>query len=74
MWGVFTLLCECLGRNIHVASYNDENGKEARETNESVIRLIAHRHEFSPAFQENCRTPSFLAPLAQAVVLFTFKF
>ena len=50
MWGVFSLLGECLGRNIQVASYNDENGKEARETNKVVICLIAHRHEFSPAF------------------------
>jgi WD40 repeat protein len=67
--GIFALLAECLGRNIQLASYQNEAGFKARHTNEAVIRLLGHRHTFSSSFQEFCRTPDFLEPLAQALCL-----
>lgn len=67
--GIFALLAECLGRNIQLASYQNELGKKARATNLSVIKLLSHRHSFSTSFQEFCRTSDFLEPVAQALCL-----
>eukprot|EP00804_Cyclotella_cryptica_P015194 CCRYP_000744-RI/>CCRYP_000744-RI protein AED:0.49 eAED:0.49 QI:0/0/0/1/0/0/2/0/126 len=59
----------CLGRNIQLASFDNELGRKARNTNECVLQLLSHRHAFSPQFQGFCRTPDFLEPLAQALCL-----
>ncbi|KAK1735373.1 BEACH domain-containing protein [Skeletonema marinoi] len=67
--GIFALLAECLGRNIQLASFDNETGKKARDTNKAVLQLLSHRHAFSPTFQKFCRTPDFLEPLAQALCL-----
>ena len=67
--GIFALLAECLGRNIQLASFDNEMGLKARRTNEAVLHLLSHRHTFSSSFQEFCRTPDFLEPLAQALCL-----
>eukprot|EP00804_Cyclotella_cryptica_P023828 CCRYP_019474-RC/>CCRYP_019474-RC protein AED:0.00 eAED:0.00 QI:520/1/1/1/1/1/2/4116/2642 len=67
--GIFALLAECLGRNIQLASFDNELGRKARNTNECVLQLLSHRHAFSPQFQGFCRTPDFLEPLAQALCL-----
>jgi len=67
--GIFALLAECLGRNIQLASFDNEMGLKARRTNEAVLHLLRHRHAFSSSFQEFCRTPDFLEPLAQALCL-----
>eukprot|EP00978_Attheya_sp_CCMP212_P011864 scaffold29466_cov56-Attheya_sp.AAC.2 len=67
--GIFALLAECLGRNIQLASFENSLGLKARQTNEAVIQLLGHRHTYSPAFQEFCRTPDFLEPLSQALCL-----
>ena len=67
--GIFALLAECLGRNIQLASFDNELGRKARNTNECVLQLLSHRHAFSPYFQAFCRTPDFLEPLAQALCL-----
>lgn len=62
-------MAECLGRNIQLASFDNEMGFKARRTNEAVLHLLSHRHTFSSSFQEFCRTPDFLEPLAQALCL-----
>ena len=67
--GIFALLAECLGRNIQLASFDNELGRNARQINEAVLSLLSHRHKFSSSFQEFCRTPDFLEPLAQALCL-----
>ena len=67
--GIFALLAECLGRNIQLSSFDNEMGHKARCTNEAVLHLLSHRHTFSSSFQEFCRTPDFLEPLAQALCL-----
>jgi len=67
--GIFALLAECLGRNIQLAGFDSEMGRKARNTNEAVLQLLSHRHAFSIAFQDFCRTPDFLEPLAQALCL-----
>lgn len=67
--GIFALLAECLGRNIQLASFDNELGRKARTTNECVLQLLSHRHAFSSHFQAFCRTPDFLEPLAQALCL-----
>ena len=67
--GIFALLAECLGRNIQLASFDNETGKKARDTNKAVLQLLSHRHAFSSTFQKFCRTPDFLEPLAQALCL-----
>mmetsp|Transcript_3637 Transcript_3637/g.8014 ORF Transcript_3637/g.8014 Transcript_3637/m.8014 type:complete len:3054 (+) Transcript_3637:3-9164(+) len=67
--GIFALLAECLGRNIQLASFDNEMGRKARNTNEAVLQLLSHRHAFSSSFQNFCRTPDFLEPLAQALCL-----
>ena len=67
--GIFALLAECLGRNIQLASFDNETGKKARDTNKAVLQLMSHRHKFSATFQKFCRTPDFLEPLAQALCL-----
>jgi hypothetical protein len=67
--GIFALLAECLGRNIQLASFENEMGRKARNTNEAVLHLLSHRHAFSVSFQSFCRTPDFLEPLAQALCL-----
>lgn len=67
--GIFALLAECLGRNIQLASFDNELGRKARQINEAVLSLLSHRHKFSSSFQEFCRTPDFLEPLAQALCL-----
>ena len=45
--GIFALLAECLGRNIQLASFDNEMGRKARNTNEAVLQLLSHRHAFS---------------------------
>lgn len=67
--GIFALLAECLGRNIQLAPFENDLGRKARQTNEAVLQLLSHRHRFSSAFQDFCRTPDFLEPLAQALCL-----
>ena len=67
--GIFALLAECLGRNIQLTPFNNELGRKARQANKAVLQLLSHRHRFSTAFQEFCRTPDFLEPLAQALCL-----
>jgi hypothetical protein len=67
--GIFALLAECLGRNIQLASFDNAMGRKARNTNEAVLQLLSHRHAFSTSFQNFCRTPDFLEPLAQALCL-----
>ena len=67
--GIFALLAECLGRNIQLASFDNELGRKARRTNECILQLLSHRHAFSSHFQAFCRTPDFLEPLAQALCL-----
>ncbi|KAL7513979.1 hypothetical protein ACHAXN_011851 [Cyclotella atomus] len=67
--GIFALLAECLGRNIQLASFENELGRKARNTNECILQLLSHRHAFSSHFQAFCRTPDFLEPLAQALCL-----
>lgn len=67
--GIFALLAECLGRNIQLAPFDNDLGRKARQTNEAVLRLLAHRHASSSAFQDFCRSPDFLEPLAQALCL-----
>ena len=67
--GIFALLAECLGRNIQLAPFSNELGRKARQTNEAVLQLLSHRHRFSTSFQEFCRSPDFLEPLAQALCL-----
>ena len=67
--GIFSLLAECVGRNIQLGVADDEIGKKARESNEAIVTLLIHRHAFSSAFQRFCRTPAFLEPLAQSLCL-----
>ena len=67
--GIFALLAECLGRNIQLAPFDNGAGRKARQANEAVLQLLSHRHRFSSAFQDFCRTPDFLEPLAQALCL-----
>ena len=65
--GIFSLFAECLGRNIQLGAVDSKLGIKARKTNEAVIILLTHRHSFSTAFQQFCRTPDFLEPMAQAL-------
>lgn len=67
--GIFALLAECLGRNIQLASFDNELGDKARKTNEAILQLLIHRHAFSASFQLFCQTRDFLEPLAQALCL-----
>lgn len=67
--GVFSLLAECIGRNLQLAPFDNELGKKARETNIAILELLAHRHNLSPAFQAFCRTPDFIEPLSQTLCL-----
>jgi len=67
--GIFALLAECLGRNIQLSAVENEVGAKARQTNEAVIALLCQRHTVSSAFQNFCRTPDFLEPLAQSLCL-----
>lgn len=67
--GIFALLAECLGRNIQLSPLRNELGRNAKKTNKVVLELLAHRHGLSPAFQDFCRTPDFLEPLAQGLCL-----
>ncbi|KAL3923251.1 MAG: hypothetical protein SGILL_001759, partial [Bacillariaceae sp.] len=67
--GVFALLAECIGRNVQLAPFDNELGKKARETNMAILDLLAHRHNESPAFQEFCRTKSFVGPLSQTLCM-----
>jgi len=67
--GIFYLLAECLGRNIQIGAADTKVGNKARKTNEAVIILLTHRHSFSTAFQQFCKSPGFLEPMAQALCL-----
>ena len=67
--GVFALLAECIGRNIQLTTCESETGNKAKVTNDPILNLLSHRHTFSSAFQDFCRTPDFLEPLAQALCL-----
>ena len=67
--GIFALIAECLGRNIQLGSADNDLGRKARETNNAVLYLMTHRHTFSSEFQEFCRSPDFLEPMAQALCL-----
>eukprot|EP00979_Chaetoceros_neogracilis_P019030 scaffold11627_cov267-Chaetoceros_neogracile.AAC.5 len=67
--GIFYLLAECLGRNIQIGAADTKLGDKARKTNQAVIALLTHRHSFSTAFQQFCKSPDFLEPMAQALCL-----
>lgn len=67
--GIFALLAECLGRNIQLASFDNELGFKARKTNDAILQLLSHRHAFSASFQLFCRSRDFLEPLSQALCL-----
>lgn len=67
--GIFALLAECLSRNIQLSPFANELGKKARQTNVAILELLQHRHNLSPAFQEFCRSPDFVEPLAQTLCL-----
>jgi hypothetical protein len=67
--GSFALLAECMGRNIQLIPFDNHLGRKALQTNMAILELLSHRHSLSPAFQEYCRTPDFLEPLAQALCL-----
>ena len=67
--GIFALIAECMGRNIQLAPFDNIHGRKAKQTNTAILELLTHRHGLSPAFQEYCRTPDFLEPLAQALCL-----
>jgi len=67
--GIFALLAECLGRNIQLSAVENEVGAKARQTNEAVLALLCHHHTCSSTFQDFCRSPHFLEPLAQALCL-----
>jgi hypothetical protein len=67
--GIFALLAECLGRNIQLAPFHNELGQKARQTNMAILELLQHRHNLSPSFQEFCREPDFIEPLAQTLCL-----
>lgn len=67
--GIFALLAECFGRNIQLASYDNDLGTKAKEANKAVIGVLSHRHNSNSSFQEFCRTTHFLEPMAQALCL-----
>ena len=67
--GIFSLLAECLSRNIQLGAVESTMGIKAKQTNEAVLVLLTHRHSFSSTFQTFCRTPDFLEPIAQALCL-----
>ena len=67
--GVFALLAECIGRNIQLATCDTELGIKAKVTNDAILNLLSHRHTFSSAFQDFCRTPDFIEPIAQVLCL-----
>ena len=47
----------------------NEVGAKARQTNEAVLALLCQHHTDSTTFQDFCRSPDFLEPLAQALCL-----
>ena len=65
--GDFSLLIECVGRNIQLGSLNTKLGIKARRTNDAVLQLLRRRHSFSCSFQNFCRTTEFLESMAQAL-------
>lgn len=67
--GVFALLAECIGRNIQLSPFDNDLGRRAQQTNVAIVELLQHRHSLSPAFQEYCRSPDFVEPLAQMLCL-----
>ena len=67
--GIFALLAECIGRNIRLAPYENEMGRNARATNIAILDLLKHRHNLSPPFQAFCRTRAFIEPLIQTIFM-----
>jgi hypothetical protein len=67
--GIFALLAECLSRNIQLSPFDNEIGRKARQANTAILELLQHRHNLSPSFQEFCRSPDFVEPLAQTLCL-----
>lgn len=67
--GIFSLLAECLGRNMQTISSGKDFDEKAKETNLAVLQLLTHRHCVSLAFQAYCCTSAFLEPLSQALCL-----
>ena len=67
--GVFALIAECIGRNVQLAPLDSELGQKARQTNSAILELLSHCHHMSQSFQDFCRTPDFLEPLAQSLCL-----
>jgi len=67
--GIFAIIAECLGRNIQLGAMDNELGLKARKTNNAVLHLLTHCHSFSFSFQQFCRSPDFLEPIAQSLCL-----
>ena len=67
--GIFALVAECIGRNIHLASFNNELSRTALQTNMAILELLQSRHKLSPAFQAFCRSDEFVEPLSQTLCL-----
>jgi hypothetical protein len=67
--GIFSLIVECLGRNVQHVNISSYRAKEAAATNQAIVRLLIHRHVVSVSFREYCRTVLFLEPLSQALCL-----
>lgn len=67
--GIFSLIVECVGRNIQLIKSKSALAPKATATNQALVQLLTHRHEVSPVFREYCCTLSFLEPLSQALCL-----
>jgi hypothetical protein len=67
--GIFSLIAECVGRNIQLGATGSKLGMKANKINQAVISLLIHMHSSSSSFQKFCGTPEFIVPLAQALCL-----
>ena len=67
--GIFSLIVECLGRNVQHVNNSSDLAADAATTNKALVRILVHRHAASAAFREYCRTVLFLEPLCQALCL-----
>ena len=67
--GIFSLIVECLGRNVQHVNSSSALATEAASTNKALVRILVHRHVASETFREYCRTVLFLEPLCQALCL-----
>lgn len=67
--GIFTLVAECIGRNIQLAAVENEIGRKAKQSNDAILALLLHRHETSSVFQKFCGSSIFLEPFSQTMCL-----